>query len=135
MCVAVPVMMAIGTAFSVVSGLQQASTASKIAERNAKLEEYRGRYEARQLERRLRYTQGKATVGASANGIGLDGTFLDIISANEVQGEIDIENAKRNSYNRAGSIRAEGKAAAARARSGAVASLIGGTGQYLEAVA
>lgn len=135
MCIAAPIIMAIGAGMSAVAGLQQASTAGKIADRNAKLEEYRGRYEARQLERKLRYTQGAATVGAGANGIGLDGTFLDIISANEVQGEIDVVNAKNNSANRAGSIRADGRAAASRARFGAVSSIIGGAGQYMEAVA
>lgn len=136
MCLALaPAVMAIGTVFSAVSGLQQASTASKIADRNAQQEILRGRYEAKQLERRLRFTQGDATVGASANGVGLDGTYLDIISVNEVQGEIDIINAKNNAANNAANIRAEGQASAARARSGAVADIIGGTGSYLRAVA
>lgn len=130
-----PIIMGIGTAFSAVTSLQQASTATNIGERNAKLEEYRGRYEAKQLERRLRFAQGKATVTASANGAGLDGTFLDIISDNEVQGEIDIVNAKNNSANRAGSIRAESRAAASRYRSGAVGTIIGGAGKYMEMTA
>lgn len=130
-----PMMMLAGTAFSAVTGMQQASTQGKITERNAKLEEYRGRYEAKQLEKKLRFTQGKATVGASANGIGLDGTFLDIISDSEVQGEIDIVNAKNNSTNRASSIRADGRAAQARTRAGVVGNIISGAGQYLEATA
>lgn len=126
---------AAGTAFSFVAQMQQAKTQEKIGERNAKLEEYRGRYEARQLEKRLRYAQGEATAQAGANGIGLDGSFLDIISDNEVQGEIDAENARRNSYNEAGNIRAEARAAASRSRAGAVSTLIGGAGSFLKAVA
>ena len=124
-----------GTAFSAAAQIQQAKTQQKISERNATLEEYRGRYEAKQLERRLRYTQGEATAQAGTNGIGLDGSFLDIISDNAVQGEIDIENAKRNSYNQAEGIRADGRAAASRSRAGAVGTLIGGAGTFLKAVA
>lgn len=120
---------------------QQARTQEAIAERNAKMEEYKGRYEARQIERRLRYIQGEAAANAGANGIGLDGSFLDIISDNEIQGEIDIVNAKTNAENAANSTRYEGYAAAQRSRAqaqsarlGAVGSLIGGASSFLRAV-
>lgn len=124
-----------GTAVSVAAQMQQADTAEQIAERNAKLEESRGRYEAKQLARKLRYKQGMAIVQGGNRGIGLEGSFLDVISDNAVQGEIDIENTRRNTANRAESIRLEGQATASRYRAGAVGSIISGTGRFLRAIA
>ncbi len=118
-----------GTAIQFSSGMQQAKLSEQIADRNAKMEEAKGAYEAKQIKRKLDYTQGQNRVNASANGIGLSGSFLDVLADNEVQGRIDAENTARNARNAAQSTRFEGKAAASRARMGAVGTLIGGIGQ------
>lgn len=122
---------AAGTAMSAAASIQQGKMAEQIAERNAKLEAARGRYEAKQIGRKLRYVQGEAAVQAASNGIGLDGSFLDIVADNEVQGEIDIENTLRSSQNRADTMRFEGKVEKARARNTAVSRIIGGGSQLL----
>ena len=95
----------------------------------------RGAYEAKQISRKLRYVQGQAAVSAGANGIGLDGSFLDIIADNEVQGQIDAENAIRGSYNRADSLSLAGKSEAARLRADGVSAIIGGAGKFMKATA
>ncbi len=120
---------AVGTAVSFKAGMQESKTAELIAERNAKMQEAQGRYEAKQISRKLTYTQSQATVNANANGLGAAGTFLDIIADNEVQGEIDIENRRRQAFNQASSTRFEGKAASNRMKNNAVGSLISGIGQ------
>ena len=120
---------------SAAAAMQQGKMAEQIAERNARLEEARGRYEAKQIGRKLRYVQGEAAVQAAANGIGLDGSFLDIVADNEVQGEIDIENTLRSSRNRADTMRFEGKVEKARARNSAVSRIIGGGTQLLRIAA
>lgn len=123
---------AVGTAVQFKAGMQEANTAEQIAERNAKMQESQGRYEAKQISRKLQYTQSQARVTASANGIGLSGSYLDIINDNEIQGEIDVENRRRLTQNQAASTRFEGEAQAARKRNGAVGSLISGIGQVAD---
>lgn len=120
---------AIGTGIQVSSGLQQAKTSEQIADRNAKMQQAQGRYAAQQIGRKLNYTQSQAKVNASANGVALSGSFLDVLATNEVQGRIDQENTVRNANNQAASTRFEGKAAANRAKNGAVGQLISGIGQ------
>ena len=78
----------VGTAVSFSAAQQQAAMEQQIAERNARMEELRGRYEAKQIDRKVRYMQGKAAVQASAAGIGQGGSFLDIIADNAVQGRV-----------------------------------------------
>lgn len=136
MCVAVGtaslVVGLIGAGVQAVAGFQQARTQEKIAVRNAEIERARGRIEANNLQRRLRFVQGQAAADAAANGVGFDGSFLDIIGDNEIQGEVDIENAKRNAANRANIMEFEGKSAASRSRFGAIGALIGGGNQFLK---
>lgn len=131
MCLAaIPVLAsAIGTAVSFQSGMQQAKTAEKIADRNARMQELKGAYDAKQIKRKLTYTQSQARVSASANGVGLGGSFLDVLADNEVQGRIDAANVGINARNGAQSTRVEGAAQAARGKNGAVGQLIAGIGQ------
>lgn len=124
---------AVGTAVSFKAGMQESKTADAIAERNAKMQEAAGRYEAKQISRKLTYTQSQANVNAAANGIGATGTFLDIINDNEIQGEIDMENSRRQTFNKAASTRFEGKAASNRLKNNAVGNLISGIGQTADA--
>lgn len=125
----------VGTAVSFSAAQQQAAMEQQIAERNARMEELRGRYEAKQIDRKVRYMQGKAAVQASAAGIGQGGSFLDIIADNAVQGEIDAENTRRNAENRASNIRFEGAMQAKRTKNSAIAGLISGGSNFLKAVA
>ena len=131
MCLAaIPILAtAIGTAVQFKAGMQSAKTAEQVAARNAKMQEAQGAYAAKQIRRKLDYTQGQAKVNASANGIGLSGSFLDVLADNEVQGRIDAANTGINARNSGQSTRVEGAAQAAKYRNGAVGSLIAGIGE------
>lgn len=124
----------LSTAVGAIGQIQQGNTAEKIAQRNATLQTQQGEYEARQIERRVRYIQGDATAQAGANGIGLTGSFLDVLADNAIAGEIDAENARRAGRNAAGTSLAQGRSAKSKSRYSAVGTLIGGAsrayGQY-----
>lgn len=135
MCIvsAIPLLAtAVGTAVQFGAGMQEAKTAEKIADRNARMQEIKGAYDAKQIRRKLDYTQGQSKVNAAANGVGLGGSFLDVLADNEVQGRIDMANTAINARNNAQSTRVEGEAQAARKRNGAVGSLISGVGQFAD---
>jgi hypothetical protein len=131
MCLAAVVGL-VGAGISAAGQMQQAKLQEQIGERNAKMEAARGRYEARQLGRKLDYTQSQARVNGAASGRSATGSFLDIIADNAIQGEIDIDNTLRNSFNRQGSIRYEAQAGASRSRASAANTIISGIGNAYE---
>lgn len=114
-----------GPIISAVAAVSQGNQQNKIAKANAEMMEAQGRYEAEQIRRKLRYTQGEATVAAAANGIQQSGSFLDVILDNEVQGEIDAENAIRNARNNAAIERAKGRNKKQQAIFGAIGGFVG----------
>lgn len=121
---------AAGTAVSAIGQLQAGAQANRIAQNNARQMERAGQYKARQVRRKVEYTNALTQVQGSAAGLGLGGNLLDIMADNAWQGEVDAFNEVRAANSGANVQREEGKAAQSRAMFGAVGSIIGGVANY-----
>ena len=132
MCVALPMLATLatvaGTAVTAVGQLQAGAQANEIAGKNAALLERQGQYRAKQVRRKLEYTNGQALVQASANGLRPGGSVSDIMLDNAWQAEIDAFNEVRFANSQANVQRMEGQAAQTRATFGAISTIIGGVG-------
>lgn len=134
MCVVDPIslgVLAIGAAVSAGGALAEGAAKNQIAQKNAQLQVEQGRYEARQIRAKVRYANAAATVKQAGTGMRLAGSFMDIIGANAVQGEIDAYNAEKFANDNASISRMEGEAAQTRGMFSAVSSVIGAGNQYL----
>lgn len=134
MCVVDPIslgVLALGTAISAGGALMEGAQKNQIAQKNAQLQIEQGRYEARQIRAKVRYTNAMATVRQASYGNGLSGSYMDIIGANTVQGEIDAYNAEKFAGDSAAISILEGKSAQTKSMFNAVSTVIGGANQYL----
>ena len=109
--------------------------AKEIADLNAYRLEQQGRYNARQIRKKASFINSNAIATASANGLMIAGSAMDIIMDNAVQGEIDAANAIKNAKDEAHVQRLEGDAAVQRANNAAMGHILGGFSGFLKAVA
>lgn len=109
----------------------EGARARQIADKNARLTEEAGRYEARQIRQQARVANSKATVQAASRGLAISGSVLDVMADNAVAGEIDAYNRQKYAQDRAEVQRMEGAAAQERANNRATSILIGGFSNFL----
>lgn len=109
----------------------EGARARQIADKNARLTEEAGRYEARQIRQQARVANSKATVQAASRGLAISGSVLDVMADNAVAGEIDAYNRQKYAQDRAEVQRMEGVAAQERASNRATSILIGGFSNFL----
>ena len=121
-----------GSMMSAAGAQAEGAKAKQISDANALRLEKQGRYQARQIRRKASYVNGSATAQASANGMAISGSALDIIMDSAVQGEIDASNAIRNNNDDAHVQRLEGEAAVQRANNAAMSHIIGGFSGFLK---
>lgn len=134
MCVVDPItlgVLLVGTAISAGGAMMEGQQKQAIANKNAQLQVEQGRYEARQIRAKVRYTNAQAEVQQAGYGGRLAGSYMDIIGANAVQGEIDAYNAEKFAGDNADISRMEGQAAATQGMFKAASAIIGGGNQYL----
>lgn len=133
MCVAaLPAVLGLaGSAISAIGTMQQGAHARRIAERNAEIMREQGRYKARQIRKKVDYTQSQVLAQAGNRGLTATGSVFDVMIDNATQGEIDAANATRFANDQAEVQVLEGKAAQASANNTAFGMIIGGAGQYL----
>lgn len=129
------VMQLVGGGIAAAGAQREGAMAKRIANENALRLEKQGRYNARQIRRKASFVNGDATAQASANGLMIAGSAMDIIMDNAVQGEIDAANAQRNAKDQAHIQRLEGDAAMTRANNAAMGHIMGGFTGFLKAVA
>lgn len=115
-----------GSLMSAGAAAAEGRQAREIADRNARLTQEAGRYEAMQLRQRGIAANAKATSQLASRGLRATGSTLDIMLDTTVQAEIDARNRQKYADDTAETQRMEGRAAEQRANNRAVASLIGG---------
>lgn len=122
----------VGSFASASGAAAEGRRAKEIADVNAYRMEQQGRYQARQIRKKVSYTNGEAKAQAAANGMMISGSAFDIILDSAVQGEIDAAHAVKAGNDNAHSERLQGSAAQERGNNAAMSHIIGGvSGAFL----
>lgn len=134
MCVAMAGLAAgatlLGAGISAVGQLKEGADAKAIADSNAKLMINQGRYEAKQIRRKLSYVNANAQVTAAGWGSDMGGSVLDVMADNAGQAELDAIATLDQAQQRAEIEVRGGEAAQTQAMFGAVGSIIGGFSKF-----
>lgn len=109
--------------------------AQEIANLNGKRLREAGRYQAKQIRKKVEYIQSTARVQAAARGLALSGSVLDVMADTAVQGEIDATNAIRDGEEQGRIAELQGQAANLSGQNRATSLLIGGFADTLSKVA
>jgi len=123
-------------AISAVSAVSSAQTAKKeaaynsqIAEQNAEMARASGRAQSEQIRRQSVDQLGEMRASFSANGVGMEGSALDLMSESAYQFELDKQNAKYNAETKAIGYQNQGRLSQMRGQSQAQGAILGGLGK------
>jgi len=130
---AVPVAMWVMMAVTAASAVQQASAAkkeaaynSKVAEQNAEMARASGRAQSEQIRRQSVDQLGEMRASFSANGVGMEGSALDLMSESAYQFELDKQYAKYNAETKAIGYQNQGRLSQMRGKSQAQGAYLAG---------